>query len=310
MNLETVREIPEPLSTCEVRLDDDTVTIVRQHGNPDGPRLVLSHGNGLAIDLYYPFWSLLEGDFDLILFDLRNHGWNAVGPRGSHNVPTLVCDHLCIFEAIDRRYGDKPKIGVFHSASALITLLSLTIMADVLPSARSGHLSAMALFDPPLCKPGNSQMEFDAAAERAAEVTRRRGRRFQTEEEFAEFLGYLPGFMRVVPGVRELMARTTLRKTADGSGFELRCPRDYEAQIVDYMRSFSALLDFETLPCPTKVIGSDPTLPYTFLPTIDLGDILTVDYDFVPDTTHFLQLEKPAACVEMLREFLKSNHLL
>ena len=61
MTSETVWEVPEPLSVCEVHLDDRTITTVRRHGNPAGPRLVLSHGNGLAIDLYYPFWSLLAG---------------------------------------------------------------------------------------------------------------------------------------------------------------------------------------------------------------------------------------------------------
>ena len=301
--------VPEPFATCEVPLDDGAVTVLRRHGNPAGPRLLLSHGNGLASDLYYPFWSLLADDFDLIVFDLRNHGWNAVGPRENHNIPMLVRDHLCICEAIDRRYGQKPQIGVFHSVSSLIALLSSTIMADLAPSARSSPLSAMVLFDPPLCKPGNSQAEFDEAAEAAAEVTRRRGRLFQTEEDFAELLGYLPGFSHVVPGVRELMARTTLRKTSDGRGYELRCPREYEAQIFDYMRSFSALTDFAALPCPTKVIGSDPTLPYTFLPTIDLGDILTVDYDFVPETTHLLQLEKPERCAEMVRTFIAGSGL-
>lgn len=238
--MNNVWEVPEPLSTCEVQLDDDTITILRRHGNPAGPRLVLSHGNGLASDLYYPFWSLLAEDFDLVIFDLRNHGWNTIGPRANHNVPTLVRDHLCIFEAIDQHYGNKPKTGIFHSASALITLLSLTTMADLGPSDQSNHFSTMILFDPPLCKPGNSQIEFDEAAEYAAEVTRRRGYLFQTEEDFSELLSFLPGFSRLVPGVRELMARTTLRKAADGQGFELRCPRDYEAQIVDYMRSFSA----------------------------------------------------------------------
>ena len=36
-------------------LDGGVVTL-RRHGNPNGPRLVLSHGNGLAVGLYYPFW--------------------------------------------------------------------------------------------------------------------------------------------------------------------------------------------------------------------------------------------------------------
>lgn len=287
-------EIPEPISVCETRLDENTVTLLRQHGNPSRPRLVLCHGNGLAMDLYYPFWSLLAEDFELILYDLRNHGWNSVGERRDHNVPVLMQDYALIQESIDLHYGNKPKIGVFHSVSALISLLAE-------PQANS--CSAQILFDPPVCKPGASQTEFDAAAEHAASITRRRGFRFQTEEDFADFLSYIPTFTHVVPGVCELMARTTLRKAADGQGYELRCPREYEAQITDYVRSFSPLVDFETLPCPTKVIGADPTLPYAYLPTFDLSDVLTVDYDFIPETTHLLQLERPADCVSAVREF-------
>ena len=117
---EPVWEIPEPLSTSEVRVDDDTVITLRRHGNPAGPRLVLSHGSGLAIDLYYPFWSLLTDDFDLIIYDLRNHGWNSAGPLQKHNMPTLIQDHDCILAAIDHHYGKKPKIGVFHSVAALV----------------------------------------------------------------------------------------------------------------------------------------------------------------------------------------------
>ena len=47
----TVWNVPKPLSTVDVPVDDDTFITLRRHGNPDGPRLVLSHGNGLAIDI-------------------------------------------------------------------------------------------------------------------------------------------------------------------------------------------------------------------------------------------------------------------
>ena len=213
------------------------------------PRLVLSHGNGLAIDFYYPFWSLLADEFDLIVYDLRNHGWNTVGPRQKHNIPTLIRDQERIFEAIDRHYGNKPKIGVFHSVSALVTLFL---------SPQSNSLAAQVLFDPPLCKPGRSHIEFDDAIERSAAMTRRRGDRFQTQEDFVELLRYVPAFTRVVPGVLDLMARTTLRRSANGEGYELRCPRDYEAQIMDYVRGFSPLVDLGAPPCPTKIVGADP----------------------------------------------------
>ena len=310
MTSETVWEIPEPLSVCEIRLDDDTVTTLRRHGNPAGPRLVLSHGNGLAVDLYYPFWSLLADDFDLVIYDLRNHGWNSVGTRRNHNIPTLIRDQNLILESIEHNYGNKPKIGVFHSVSALIALLSSSIATTLLPATQSRGLSAQVLFDPPVCTPGASQAALQAATEKTAAMIRRRADRFRTREDFSELLLYIPAFTRVIPGVPGLMARTTLRESASGQDYELRCPREYEAQIVDYARSFSPLVDLEELPCPTKVIGADPTLPYSYLPTFDFSDAMTVDYDFIPEATHFLPLEKPAECVAAIHGFLERNGLL
>ena len=296
MTTEAVWEIPEPLSVREVRLDDRTVTTVRQHGNASGPRLVLSHGNGFAIDLYFPFWSLLADDHELIVYDIRNHGWNSVGELSDHNVPTLIRDHDLILDTVDRVYGNKPTAGIFHSLSSIVPLLS---SADL--------YSALILFDPPLCRPGASQVELHAAAEKGAARLRRRGYRFATREEFADFLRYIPAFARVVPGVRELVAQTTLRQSADGEAYELRCPREYEAQLMDYTRSFFPLVDLESLACPTKIVGADPTLPYSYLPTFDLSNVMKVDYDFIPEATHLLQLERPGECAAAVREFL--SHL-
>ena len=64
------------------------------------------------------------------------------------------------------------------------------------------------------------------------------------------------------------------------------------------------LVYLESLACPTKVIGGDPVMPYTYLPPLDLREMVTVDYDFLPDTTHFLQLDQPAECAAALRRFL------
>ena len=289
-------QLPEPLSVLEVSVDAETTILVRRHGNRDGPRLVLTHGNGMAIDLYYPFWSLLADAYDLVIYDLRNHGWNRVGALASHNIPTLVSDHDLILEAIDREWGGKPQVGVFHSVSALVSLLSPT---------RGSRFSALVLYDPPICKPGRSHREFEDAAVQAAGFARRRTERFRQREEFSEVLPLLPVFRRVVPGVFELIARTTLR-AGDDEVYELRCPREYEAQIIDYASVYGVAVDFDVLECPLKIIGADPTLPFSYLPTLDLSDILSVDYDFLPDATHFLQLEKPSECATVLREYLDS----
>ena len=106
------------------------------------------------------------------------------------------------------------------------------------------------------------------------------------------------------------MAETLLRKSATGEGYELRCPRDYEAQAIEYTGSHSMLVDFNALPCPAKVIGADPTLPYSYLPSYALDDIMTVDYDFIPEATHLLQLEKPGECAAAIREFIERHGLI
>ncbi len=292
---EAVWELPEPLSTHDVRVDEDTVITLRRHGNPDGPRLILTHGNGLAIDLYYPFWSLLTDDYDIIVHDLRNHGWNTITSIEKHHTPTLVADHDRILDAIRLDLGEKPTIGVFHSVSALIALLS---------RARGKDYSALVLFDPPLCKPGRSYEDFDAVAIRTAAIARRRTERFHSLEQLAEVIPLAPLYKYVLPGVPDLVARTTLRRSDDGDGYQLRCPREYEARMIEYAGVYAMGVDFDSFLCPVKVIGADPTLPFSYLPTLDLSDIESVGYDFLPDTTHFLQLEEPRECVATMLAFL------
>ena len=288
-------DVPEPLATHRVQVDGDTVITVRRHGNPDGPRLVMCHGNGLAVDLYYPFWSLLTDDYDVIVYDMRNHGWNALSPLERHNVPTLVDDHDRVIAAIDEQFGPKPKVGIYHSVSALIALLS---------PARGAAYSALVLFDPPIRRPNLSDEQFDEASMRTAALSRRRTARFRSLEQFSEFLPYIPAFQHMVPGAHELMAKSTLRPSSTGKGYELRCPPEYEAQIIDYARIFSLAVDFDAMLCPMKVIGADPTLPFSYLPTLDLSDVATVDYDFLPDATHFLPIEKPGECAAAMLAFL------
>ena len=275
---------------------DDSAIILRRHGNPEGPRIVLSHGNGLAIDLYYPFWSLLADDFDLVVYDLRNHGWNEVGALDGHRFDAFARDHDRVGEAIDELYGEKPKVGVFHSISALAAMH--------LPS-RGGSYSALVLFTPPMCNPGSGYGAFELLCRRTADMLRVRTPWFQAREELADLHTYLPYFQLAVPGVIELVARTTLRESRAGQGYELRCPREYEAQIWDDAPGPAVSVDFGSLACPAKIIASDPALDPD-RPKFDFSDAgaAGVDHEILPDTTHFLQLEKPEECAAVMLDFL------
>ena len=288
--------VPEPLATAEVRVGDGSRFVLRRHGNPDGPRLVLSHGNGLASDLYYPFWSLLTDRFDLVLYDFRNHGWNARGDLRDHNIATFVSDSEQIHAGIDRIFGAKPRVGVFHSMSASAALAQ---------DRPGGGFAALVLFDPPVYAPNADMLGVEARWGRQAAGTRKRQSRFQTTAELAQSVRDAPAFAGLLPGVAELFAETTLRAAADGNGFELRCPPEYEAQICAWALAYFVDPTPGDFACPAQVIGADPAVRSPFGTRVDLGMLQGIEHEFVSGASHFLQLEKPAECVETMVAFLE-----
>lgn len=273
---------------------------LRRHGNPDGPRLMLSHGNGLAIDLYYPFWSLLCREFDVFVHDLRNHGWNETGKLEDHSVGAFARDHVRIATAVVSRYGEKPTIGVFHSISALASLHA--------PS-RGENYSALVLYDPPISNTASGTRKLELRSREMASMLRRRAQWFRSRDELADLHTYLPYFRRSVPGSLELLARTTLRESRTGQGFELRCPAQFEARIWDHASEYAASVDFGALRCPVKIVLPDATALALEDPVFDFRKA-DVCRQVLPETTHLLPLEKPHACTEAVRGFLKNLGIL
>ena len=47
--------VPVPRETFDVALEDGASIRVRRHGNRDGVRVTVTHGNGFASDAYLPF---------------------------------------------------------------------------------------------------------------------------------------------------------------------------------------------------------------------------------------------------------------
>ena len=252
---------------------------------------------------------LLE-DFDIIVHDIRNHGWNPVGALANHTIPNFARDHDRILAAIDRHLGPKPKIGIYHSLAAVAALVSLA-GAPRPPAARPGpgRFDALILFDPPLYMRGVADDVFFGLAELAAVKTRRKRARFATLAEFEARVARSSKFARVVPGVHGLVARTTLREQARGPGYELRCPPEYEARVFEDTRRWPGRVKFADIGCPVKVIGSDPSLPAAYVPALDEDELAFVEYEFIPGTTHLLQLEAPAKCAAAVLAYLRSREL-
>ena len=291
-----VLDVPRPASVVHAKLEDGESVPVRRYGNPKGPRLLISHGNGLAIDLYYPYWSLLLERFDVILFDLRGHGRNPPGRMAGHTIPAFSKDLDAIGQTVDRCFGVRPRAGVFHSVSCLAAALS--------PSLGASY-SALVLFDPPLYPAGLgiAHRVLESSCSVAAAKTRIRVRRFRSERDFVDLMKMQPAMTRLLPGVPELMARTTLRADGQG-GYGLRCQPEFEARILDSVPRFSRLVDPDLLPLPVKVIGADPGLQHHFFPPCQLAGSKLVDFDSLSDTTHLAQLERPEECARLTIDFL------
>ena len=132
--------LPAPRDALDLTMDDGAPIRVVRHGNPSGPRVVLSHGNGFASDAYFPFWRLLLARFDLALFDFRNHGRNPFHAAEPHDYPRFARDSAAVHRAIADEWGTKTTIGVFHSMAGTTALLDIT--------GGVWHWDALVLFDP------------------------------------------------------------------------------------------------------------------------------------------------------------------
>src|SRR5215472_13191336 len=133
--------VPAPHATIDLVAADGARIRVRLHGNPGGPRLILSHGNGFAIDGYAAFWSGFLADFELVPFDARSHGWNPPSAPPNHDYAHMTRDLDEVRAAAEAEFGKKPTAGVFHSMSAQAAMLAALELG--------WRFDALVLFNPP-----------------------------------------------------------------------------------------------------------------------------------------------------------------
>jgi pimeloyl-ACP methyl ester carboxylesterase len=296
--------VPPPAETGEFTMSDGAPIRLRRYGA--GPvRLMLSHGNGLAINAYLPFWEPLLERFELVAFDIRNHGENPPHDPRQHTWTRITRDIEEIFLGTQTQFGDKPTVGAFHSLSAVATLLNAV---EGGPPWR-----ALALFDPPVFPPPNQAVHAVQMAEKEQLTLRASARpvAYRTPEAFAAQLKQRRAFARFVEGEHLLFAQSTLRPLPTGE-WGLRCPRELEAFIFDTNNDPTLWGKLPRLTMPTILIGADPDLPDAGAPARicrAIHEDVGTEYVIIRQTTHFLQVEQPRACRDALTAFLQRTHL-
>jgi pimeloyl-ACP methyl ester carboxylesterase len=289
-----IARLPELLAEITVESADGAVLRVRRHGNPDAAtRLLVSHGNGFAIDGYIDFWSRFLADFDIVAFDMRSHGHNPVAEPANHDYAHMAQDIDAVGRAVRAEFGRKPSAGLFHSMSAQSALLQ-TIAGPV-------HFDALIAFDPPnVPAPGHPVRDAMVGYEhKLARWANHRPMCFADPSALAADFAATRSGRRWTQGADVAMARAVLRR--GGEAWELVCPRDREASM--YLQGIDLGLwpHQQDLPIPLALIGADPDCPYpaaTALSNEALAREGGFDYRAIPGTSHLLQLEEPALCAE------------
>ena len=297
-------ELPIPHTTFDVELDDGATIRVRRHGNPDGVRVLLSHGNGFAADAYFPYWRHFLDRYDLALFDFRNHGQNAPVEPSNHNYAQLSRDLERIVQKVRSQLGSKKTVGIFHSMSAR------TAMKHAIEIG--WRWDALMLFDPPdVPPPGHpNYATMEVFEKRLTEFAGNRRRKFASVEELTNDYLQSRATRNWVPGEHELMARSVLRKDPDGDGFVLVCAPENEATIYEQAMTLNLWPTAKEFGGPVKLIGADPNAkgaPATAAANQALGTEGGYDYNFVEGTGHLLQIEKPDECFRITTEFLAKH---
>ncbi|MFP6748792.1 MAG: alpha/beta hydrolase [Alphaproteobacteria bacterium] len=296
-------EVPAAYNSFDLAMDDGATIGIRQHGNPDGARLFISHGNGFAIDGYLPFWGPLRDRFDLVLFDVRNHGCNKPAGADGHDYAQMARDLDSIYLGVNERLGTKTSVGVFHSMSARAAMKHAVDIA--------WRWDALVLFDPPNVPPtGHRLYETMCIFERRlVDWAMTRPGRFDTPGQLAEEYASNRGHGRWVEGAHDLMARAILRRDEANGGWVLSCQRELEASIYLAAMTLHLWPRGEDFGGPVKLIGADPEMkgvPPTALANQMLHEECGFAYEAIPGTGHMLQIEKPAECIAALISFLKT----
>ncbi len=286
--------------TLDIACSGNASIQLRRYSRPGAPRLVLSHGNGFAIDGYRLFWEQLQSDYELCLFDLRNHGANPLSSLQTHSIAAMARDHVDIAAYIAANFDPRPTFGLFHSVSSIAAIRAAL--------DHNLQWDGLILYDPPLIAPAenplrdmNKQLDqtlanfalnrphhFACIDELAAQFRQRLGRSWAAGAEFD-------------------MAKAITRPSP-GGGYELSCPGKYEARIYTENAEFDSFEAMAALKPPVYLICADPAAPRALSPAFS-GPQAAAKFGFkhvsIPGTGHLLQIEKPELVAETTRKFIQ-----
>jgi len=305
MTLHQTFTVPPPSEAADLVAKDGAIIRLRRYGCASRTRIVLSHGNGLAINAYAPFWLPLAETYDVVVFDMRNHGENPLHHLSGHNWENFFEDIEVVFQGLNTHFGAARTVAAVHSLASVATLGHAL--------RHPGRWDAICLFDPPIMPPAGHPLHEvqHADMENLASRALRRQEIYDAPDQLAAQFRRRASFGRWVPEGADLLARHTLRRIADGR-WTLCCPPAFEAEVFRNNVDPTLFPRLGEVKAPLRIVAGDPDSPHAS-PAAWIAksahEMYGIDYAMVPDTTHFLQIEEPRACRDLLIEFMTRHGL-
>jgi pimeloyl-ACP methyl ester carboxylesterase len=298
--------VPTPTARFEIAMEDGPKVRLRRYGNPKGTRLLVSHGNGFAVDAYLPFWEQFVAAYDVVIFDFRNHGQSDRSPVERHVYAQLARDLDRVADGVEAELGRKATVAVMHSFA------SRTAMKHAIEIG--WRWAGLVLYDPPNVPPVTHPIYplMEDFENKLVKYAGGRRRTFNSIGELAQELKESRATARWVDGMHDLMALSILRKDEGAETWSLVCAPEVETAIYAEALRLNLWPKATDFGGPVKLVGCDPAMkgaPATGLANQALGTEMGYDYEAVANTGHLQQIERPDACADILRAFLRKHGL-
>lgn len=264
-----------------------------------GPHVHFLHGNGFCAGTYSPFIELLINDFRIIASDVRGHGGSDQINMEPIRSWTVFAEDL---QMLIEQTMKPPVIGMGHSLGAVTTCMA---------AARYPRLFACIILLDPVILPRKLHWLLAAARRLGlagkiplARVARRRRRNFRGKKEALKLFTAGRGIFKTWSRefIDAYLECGLLEKDAETA--VLKCDPELEAQIFESVPA-GVWGYVKKISCPVLAIRGELSDTFMAEPAERLKNVIS-DYELatIPDSGHFVPMEQPQKCAQIISNFI------
>jgi lipase len=261
-----------------------------------GPDLLLLHANGFLGWVYRKMIASLVDHYQVWTLDLRGQGDSEQPQLDENHWSNMARD----VEEIIEHYGFRDFYGVGHSGGAAL----LALYAATHPQ----RVKRLALLEP-VTMPHEPAFFARLSADNHPFVERARRRRMIWESRQQLFEAY-QGKEAFAAWDEDVLWDYVNHGTTDlpDGRIALKCPGEVEAHVFAHTMSIDIFSQLTQIDCPVLVLRGALTDRPLFLAAervaqqIPQGSLVTV-----PNTSHFLAMEKPEEVATIIREYFRRS---